>query len=55
MFKKLNNLSFVIGIFFTVVSVILFVNIFVTGRSDALSIYTSSGFLVFGLVMMIKG
>lgn len=55
MFKKLNSLSFVIGAFFTIVALILFANIFITGRNDALSIYSASVFLIFGVVMMIKG
>ena len=54
MYKKLNNLGFVIGAFFTIVSLIMFANIFVQGRSDSLSIYTASGFLIFGVLMMIK-
>ncbi|MBL7698807.1 MAG: hypothetical protein JNK79_11630 [Chitinophagaceae bacterium] len=52
MYKKLNNLSFVIGAFFTIVSLILFANILITGRNDALSLYSASAFLIFGVVMM---
>ena len=54
MYKKLNNLAFVIGVFFTVVAVILFINIFLTGRTDSLSIYSASGFLIFGVIMIIR-
>ena len=54
MYKKLNNLAFVIGAFFTVVSLILFANIFIQGRFDSLSIYSACGFLIFGVVMMIR-
>jgi hypothetical protein len=55
MYNKLNNLAFVIGAFFTVVSLILFVNIVIKGNADTLSISTASAFLIFGLVMMLKG
>lgn len=54
MYKKLNNLGFVIGAFFTIVSLILFANIFVQARFDNVSIYTASAFLIFGVVMMIR-
>lgn len=54
MYKKINNLAFVIGAFFTIVSLILLVNIIVQGEFDALSIYTSFVFLIFGVVMMIR-
>lgn len=54
MYNKLNNLAFVIGAFFTVVAIILFVNILVTGNSDALNLYSASAFLVFGILMMVR-
>ena len=54
MLRKLNNLAFVIGLFFTIVSIILFINILIGGRSDILSIGTASIFLVFGVVMMVR-
>lgn len=54
MLNKLNNLGFVIGAFFTIVSIILFANILVSGRNDALSWYTASAFLIFGVVMMVR-
>jgi hypothetical protein len=54
MYKKLNNLGFVIGAFFTVVSLILFANIFVQGKFDNLSVFSASGFLIFGVLMMIR-
>ena len=54
MYKKLNNLAFVIGAFFTVVSLILFANVFVEGRFDNLSVFSATGFLVFGVIMMIR-
>jgi len=52
MYKKLNKLSFVIGAFFTIVSIILFINALITGKNDALNIYSASVFLIFGLAMM---
>jgi hypothetical protein len=54
MYKKLNNLAFVIGAFFTIVALIMFVNIFIQGRFDGLSIYAASAFLIFGVLMMIR-
>jgi hypothetical protein len=52
MLKRLNDLSFVIGVFFTLVSLILFGNLIVKGSIDNLSLYSASAFLVFGLAMM---
>jgi hypothetical protein len=57
MLKKLNDLQFVIGLFFTVVSLILLLNVLL-GNNNAgqLNTYTGGGFLIFGLAMMlIKG
>ena len=54
MYNKLNNLAFVIGAFFTVVSLILIANIFLEGKYDGLSIYSASAFLIFGVVMMLR-
>ena len=54
MYKKLNNLAFVIGAFFTIVSLILYANLFIEGRFDNLSLYSASGFFIFGVVMMIR-
>lgn len=53
--KKLNNLAFVIGAFFTIVSLILFGSIFIEGKYDYLSVYSAIVFLIFGVVMMFKG
>jgi hypothetical protein len=53
MLNRLNELSFVIGVFFTLMSLILFGNILVTPAPDKLSIYSATGFLVFGLLMML--
>ena len=55
MLNKLNELSFVIGLFFVIMSLILFANLVITGASGALSLLSSSAFLVFGLLMMLGG
>ena len=57
MYKKLNDLQFVIGLFFSVVSLILLFNVMLGTNVDGkLNIYTGAGFLIFGLAMMlIKG
>jgi LPXTG-motif cell wall-anchored protein len=53
MLNRLNELSFVIGAFFTVVSLILFGNLFIMPAPDKLSIFSAIGFLIFGLLMML--
>jgi hypothetical protein len=54
MYKKLNDLQFVIGLFFTVVSIILLLSVFLTSNPGGkLNELTGSGFLVFGLAMML--
>jgi hypothetical protein len=54
MYKKLNDLQFVIGLFFSVVSVILLLNVLLTNNvAGKLNIYTGTGFLIFGLAMML--
>ena len=55
MFNRLNNLSFVIGLFFTIVSLVLLANIFVMNLTDWLTLYTTITFLIFGLLMMFAG
>ena len=52
MLDRLNDLGFVIGAFFTIISIVLFANIFVMVLDDKLSIYTAASFLIFGLMMM---
>lgn len=52
MYKRLNQLSFVIGLFFTVMGIILVANSFFTEQHGRMSMYTASVFLVFGLLMM---
>ena len=52
MYKKLSQLSFVIGLFFSIVSVILFVNALLSQSGERISIYTGIAFLAFGLLMI---
>jgi putative Ca2+/H+ antiporter (TMEM165/GDT1 family) len=53
MLKRLNDLSFVIGLFFTVVSLILLVGYFTSKLLSAnINLYTGIVFLVFGLFMI---
>lgn len=56
MYKKFNDLSFVIGLFFSLVAVILLIHSFTSETATRMTLNTSIVFLVFGLVMMfIKG
>ena len=53
MYKKLNDLQFIIGLFFTVLSLILLLSALLSdGMAGRLNIYTGIVFLVFGLAMM---
>jgi hypothetical protein len=52
MYKRLNELNFVIGLFFTIVSLILLIDHFFTQFSGKLNLYTGLVFLVFGLFMI---
>jgi putative Ca2+/H+ antiporter (TMEM165/GDT1 family) len=56
MYKRLNELNFVIGLFFTIVSLILLVGSFLSRElSGRINIYTGIVFLIFGVFMiMIK-
>jgi len=54
MYKKLNDLQFVIGLFFSIVSVILLLNVMLTNNvAGKLNTLTGAGFLVFGVLMMV--
>ncbi len=57
MYKRLNELNFVIGLFFTIVSLILLVGSLLNSElSGRINVYTGIVFLIFGIVMiMIKG
>lgn len=52
MFNKMSQLSFVIGLFFSLVSLILIGNMFLSNAFTALNLFTSITFLVFGIGMM---
>ena len=52
MYKKLNQLSFVIGLFFTIVAVILFGNNLLTDTGSRMNLYTAVVFIIFGVAMM---
>ncbi len=53
MYKRLNELNFVIGLFFTIVSLILLAdNFFNKGLSGKMNFYTGIVFLIFGLFMI---
>jgi hypothetical protein len=53
MYKRLNELNFVIGLFFTIVSLILLGgNFFSKELSGSMNLYTGIVFLIFGLFMM---
>ena len=52
MYKKLNNLGFVIGVFFIIISLILlFCGFFSTSSFSNLDLYTGFTFLLFGALM----
>jgi predicted membrane channel-forming protein YqfA (hemolysin III family) len=53
MYNKLNDLRFVIGLFFSVVSLILILSVLLSSATTVkLNIYTGVGFFVFGMLMM---
>jgi len=52
MYKRLNNLGFVIGIFFTIISLILLIGALLSDALDnTLDYYTGFTFLIFGFCM----
>ena len=54
MYKRLNELSFVIGVFFLIVALILFVNGLVNEKANSnLTFYTAGGFVLFGIFMVL--
>jgi len=52
MYKKLSQLSFVIGLFFALVSLVLFGNALLTDARKPINIYTAIVFLLFGILMI---
>jgi len=57
MYKRLNELNFVIGLFFIIVSFILLAGNFLSKElSGTINLYTGIVFLIFGIFMItIKG
>jgi uncharacterized membrane protein YhhN len=53
MYKKFSQLSFVIGLFFFLVALILFAHILFSDSSGRLNLYTAIVFLIFGVAMML--
>jgi hypothetical protein len=53
MYKKFSQLSFVIGLFFFTVSLILFGNALLSRALTGINLYTAVVFLLFGLAMML--
>ena len=54
MFRRINELSFVIGLFFTLVAIILLGGYFLINQlSSPINLYTGGVFLVFGVIMML--
>ena len=52
MYKKLSNLGFVIGVFFTLISLILIIGgLLSEALNNKLNHYTGFSFLVFGVLM----
>jgi hypothetical protein len=53
MYKRFNELSFVIGLFFLLVSLILILNGWLSSTAgNSLTYYSGAAFFVFGVVMM---
>ena len=54
MLSRITKLSFIIGLFFTIVSLILLIGRFITNDlASNENLYTGIVFLIFGLIMMI--
>lgn len=54
MYKRFNELSFVIGVFFLIVAIILLVNGMVTEKANSnLTFYTAGAFVLFGIFMVV--
>lgn len=54
MYNKLDNLGFIIGVFFLIVSLILIIGGLLSAElSRPLNFYTGFGFFVFGLLMVL--
>ncbi len=52
MYKRFNQLSFVIGLFFVITAVILLVNVLLTAAHEKINISSGVAFLIFGVFMI---
>jgi hypothetical protein len=52
MYKRFSQLQFVIGLFFSIVAVILLGAALTSGAGTSLNLYTAAVFLIFGVAMM---
>lgn len=52
MYKRFSQLAFVIGLFFSIVALILFITALTSHNGSTLNLYTAVVFLIFGLCMM---
>lgn len=52
MYKRFNQLSFVIGLFFVITAVILLVNVLLTATHEKINIFSGVAFLIFGAFMI---
>ena len=53
MYSRFTQLSFIIGLFFTLVSLILFANMIINKAFSGLNLYTVISFFLFGIGMML--
>jgi uncharacterized membrane protein YesL len=54
MYKRFNELSFIIGLFFFILSLILIVNDMVIAKSEnKAALYSGVVFFIFGIIMML--
>jgi len=54
MYKRFNELSFIIGLFFFILSLILIINDMVIAKSEnKAALYSGVVFFIFGIIMML--
>jgi hypothetical protein len=53
MYKKFSQLSFVIGLFFTIVAIILLAHALVSPEGRGMTVNAAIAFLIFGIIMML--
>jgi len=53
MYKKFSQLSFVIGLFFTIVAIILLINGLLGREGMSMTVNAAIVFLIFGIIMML--